>query len=563
MPKLAAAILTLVCGVASPQSAEPHSAFTAIDIHTSPASATMPFMRGGELHGTHYELRNATMVDLISTAYGVDRDKVFGGPSWLEYDHYDIFALAPPKTSPEALKLMLQSLLAGRFHLVAKPETKPLPAYSLKVGKQLKLKESDGTGEPGCKTDMKANAEGAPSDGAAGGRVVSILLTMNCRNTSIAGLLDEVPIPRPAGQPNRPVIDQTGLKGTWNFEFEITLGAGALQIAAVSDALDKQLGLKLQEITMPLPVVEVENVNRQSDPNSPEDLKAFPPLPTEFDVGEIKPATNSDAVGGRGMEGGRIVVAGRGGIIGGQIQNGRINLTNVTLQNLIGQVWGLPNTDSLVGGPKWLNSDRWDVIAKVPPGFTDAFTDFDSIRQMLRNLLTEKFKLQVHTEEQPQTGYVLTAVKPKMKKADPNGRTRWINGVPEGEKDPRPGNPPVGRVVTCQNMSMDQFAELLPRIAGGYFQGSTVVNRTGLEGQFDFTIYFLVAGQAGRGGRGGVVMVGGGVFGGGASDNSAADPTGGLSLFDAVTKLLGLKIDTEKRPTPVLVIDHIEQKPIN
>ena len=57
------------------------------------------------------------MVDLISSAYGVDPDKVLSGPNWLELDRFDILATAPAGASPEALKTMLQALLADRFQL--------------------------------------------------------------------------------------------------------------------------------------------------------------------------------------------------------------------------------------------------------------------------------------------------------------------------------------------------------------------------------------------------------------------------------------------------------------
>jgi len=94
-----------------------------------------------------------------------------------------------------------------------------------------------------------------------------------------------------------------------------------------------------------------------------------------------------------------------------------------------------------------------------------------------------------------------------------------------------------------------RFPELLPGIAPGYLR-TEVVDATGLEGGWDFTFSFSPVGvlQLGR------------TQGG---DNAeASDPTSAITLFDAMTKQLGLKLDTQKRPTPVLVIDHIERKPI-
>ena len=76
------------------------------------------------------------MVDLIRTAYGVDADKVLGGPSWLESDRFDVIAKAPPSATPETAKLMLQALLAERFKLVVHTDSHALPGFVLTVGKK-------------------------------------------------------------------------------------------------------------------------------------------------------------------------------------------------------------------------------------------------------------------------------------------------------------------------------------------------------------------------------------------------------------------------------------------
>src|SRR5580658_2260996 len=68
--------------------------FDIADVHVSP-KATNPFMRGGVFRAGRYEIRTASMVDLIGTAYGVDADKVLGGPNWLDSDRFDVVAKAP------------------------------------------------------------------------------------------------------------------------------------------------------------------------------------------------------------------------------------------------------------------------------------------------------------------------------------------------------------------------------------------------------------------------------------------------------------------------------------
>src|SRR6202041_3057357 len=106
--------------------------FVVADVHTSPFTS-IPFMHGNSIQGDRYFLTQATMADLIATAYGVDVANVQGGPTWLERNRYDIRAKVPPDTQ-EDVKLMLRTLLADRFHLVVKTATAPVPTYVLSAG---------------------------------------------------------------------------------------------------------------------------------------------------------------------------------------------------------------------------------------------------------------------------------------------------------------------------------------------------------------------------------------------------------------------------------------------
>jgi uncharacterized protein (TIGR03435 family) len=82
------------------------------------------------------------------------------------------------------------------------------------------------------------------------------------------------------------------------------------------------------------------------------------------------------------------------------------------------------------------------------------------------------------------------------------------------------------------------------------------VDATGLTGGYDFTLNFSGNGfQNVRGGEGPPA-------GGASGPAAASDPSGGLSLLDALQKQVGLKLEMQKRPFPVLVIDHVEQKPV-
>src|SRR5262249_25949573 len=96
--------------VAAPeQSTQQPQTFEVADVHVSPRGTNTVFRTS--FRGQRYEVHNASMVDLIRTAYSVDAEKVFAGPSWLEFDRFDVTALAPVNTSQETIKLMLQSLL--------------------------------------------------------------------------------------------------------------------------------------------------------------------------------------------------------------------------------------------------------------------------------------------------------------------------------------------------------------------------------------------------------------------------------------------------------------------
>src|SRR5262245_29080952 len=123
--------LVLLSSVTFGQTVSP--AFESADVHLS-APSKNPTMRGGALRGGRYEIRAATMVDLISTAYGIESAKVLGGPNWLDWDRFDVLAKAPQSATRNELDLMLQKLLADRFKLKVHMDTKLMPAFALSAG---------------------------------------------------------------------------------------------------------------------------------------------------------------------------------------------------------------------------------------------------------------------------------------------------------------------------------------------------------------------------------------------------------------------------------------------
>ena len=549
-------VAALLSAVAFGQSTAPQPAFAVADVHASPRTAT-PAMRVSSRAG-RYEIRNATMVDLIRTAYTVDAENVLGGPSWLEYDRFDIVALVPPNTTPDTQKLMLQALLADRFKLAVRRDTKPAAGLVLVMGKgKHKLKEAgESTAAPGCQTQ----AVPARQPSGVPGQIVLPMTGLVCRNVTMETFAADLKR-LSNGYVTNAVLDETGLKGAWDVELQFTqralLGIAASMDGAVatslSDAIDKQLGLKLEERNIPTPGLVVEQVNAKPTANSPDvAAKLPPPPPMEFEVADVKPVDPN--------------VRRTGPVQLGVLPGGRVNLPGLPLRLLVGLAWNVStNVNSpIIGAPKWLDTASFDIIAKLPSDLAPAngtSVPLVELGPALQALLIDRFKMKVHFEDRSVDAYTLVAVKPRLKRADPSTRTGCKAPANTGFViNPSAGLP--SRAFNCQNITMAQFADQLQAIAGSYVV-HPVVDATGLEGAWDFTLSFspinpeqlsgLLAGARGAAPPGGA---------GGPAGLTASDPIGGgASLFDAVEKQLGLKLEVRKRTYPVFVIDHIEEKP--
>jgi uncharacterized protein (TIGR03435 family) len=213
-----------------------------------------------------------------------------------------------------------------------------------------------------------------------------------------------------------------------------------------------------------------------------------------------------------------------------------------------------------------MDVDRFDIVAKLPVDpetGAPAVTAQEAVWPMFRALLADRFKLATHFEDQPATAYKLVAVKPKLAKGDTGQRTKCTEGPGPDGKDPRKTTPALSRLVSCRNITMAQFSVLLESSVGwGYF-ANPVMDETHVEGTWDLTLSFSPW-QMMQSGGGVFFFNGTGVARGpgeaGRSDE-ASDPSGAVSIFSAVEKQLGLKLEMEKRPVRVLVIDHVEQKP--
>lgn len=135
---------------------------------------------------------------------------------------------------------------------------------------------------------------------------------------------------------------------------------------------------------------------------------------------------------------------------------------------------------------------------------------------------------------------MLTADSPKMTKSDPLTRTRCVSTAATSR------NPALTRLISCQNVTMAQFSELLPELGGNYLTGP-VADMTGLEGTWDFTVNYSpqnVFNQA---------------TGGSGDGRAASTPTGAISIFEAIDRQLGLTLRPQKRSLPVMVIDSLTE----
>ena len=497
--------------------------FELADVHVSPHSDN-PSLRVFRRDG-RYELLGATMVDLVSTAYGVEPDAVSGGPSWLESDRFDVIAKIPDNATAEPVKPMLRSLLAERFGLAVHEDQVLRPAFVLTAGSHPKMTQSDAQSEGRCEEQRSAHTD----------TVDAVFECKQVTMSAFAETLHTSRLPSALGYvAGNQVVDQTGLKGAWDFTLKWTSSGLRAKAGPDSltlfDAIAQQLGLQLKMGQAMFPAIVVDRANRTPTANVPEVSQKLPALRLQFDVADIRRSQQDKPTAPKFLPGGRMDVRG------------------VALIALIQHAWGLDTYDNdLIGGPKWLATDRYDILAKATPpeGASSSLKDDDSLREMLRNMLKDNFKLQVHNENRDVTVFALTAVKPKLKAADPAERSRC--------KESAAPNPTASlipqRMIVCTNVSLGEFADRLHGMSPGY-ANRPVVDLTGLEGSFDFTLVYsrpnLIRTAERLGG-----------------ESDAPDPNGAITLYEAVEKQLGLKMATTKHPMPVIVIDHVEKAPLN
>jgi uncharacterized protein (TIGR03435 family) len=448
---------------------------------------------------------------------------VGGGPSWLDWDRYDIVAKIPPgATRLKDRQLMLQDLLAERFKLVVHSGDVPQPAYMLTVAKDNpNLKPSTSAQEGSYKSQPSAKPEP--------GFVPPIII--GCRGVTMDSLANTLHEQGWGYVDSRwPVVDATGLKGTYDFSLKFTpwdlLGPAGSARISLYQALEQQLGLKLEIKTVPFPGLVVDSVNEEPTPNSPDLDKIMPP-PQRFEVASIRPARPGEPTRQR-------------------VTQDELTYEDDSLKSLIVLAWDL-GSDQAVVAPNWIADDHIDIQAKVTAGES---INSDDIPLMLRSLLIDRFQIKYHMEDRPVDAYTLVAEHPKLTRPNPSERTRCRAMPGRDGKDLRMENAALDRLQTCTNMTMSQFAVQLQT----FTEGLGVKDATGLKGAWDFAIAWSSFFENGAGSGTAQTSASG-------AAPEAPDPNGAISLFDALRQQLGLKLVKAKLPEPVLVIDQINQQP--
>jgi uncharacterized protein (TIGR03435 family) len=223
------------------------------------------------------------------------------------------------------------------------------------------------------------------------------------------------------------------------------------------------------------------------------------------------------------------------------LPGGRVDFHSLPMKFMILAAWGFENDEPRVtGGPGWMGSEAFDIVAKAPHDST-----IPQLRLMLRSLLVKRFGLESHIEDRVLPVYALTPgkgelkIKPSAKEAPLECKRSNDNGVITAD---------------CHNVTMDEFAQGLRGMAPAYID-KPVLNLTELKGPYDFKLGWTPRG----------LLLGTNNGAASAAEGKSIDvsePTaGGLSVFDAVAKYMGLKLESTKHAIPIIVVDKVNRTP--
>ena len=225
----------------------------------------------------------------------------------------------------------------------------------------------------------------------------------------------------------------------------------------------------------------------------------------------------------------------------------RYSYSRADLRDLLFDAYGLRYYDQQVAGPGWIDTDEYDIVAKMPPGTTK-----EQFQQMLQTLLEERFHLVIHHETKMLPVFDLVVGKngPKLKEsavavgASPAPSPRPGEVGPDGFPVLPPGRRGLvsnfgadGRShSTARQATMSMLADML---SGPNAADRLVIDKTGLTGKYDLTLEYAWR-----------LAV------------AAVNDEPGLSLFDAVQQQLGLRLVDAKENFDLVVVDRGNKVPI-
>jgi uncharacterized protein (TIGR03435 family) len=230
--------------------------------------------------GGRVNITNMSLKEMIVMSYRIQPYQISGGPAWLDKDRYDITAKAEKEPKQGEWNLLLQSLLADRFQLTLRKETKELPIYALVLARKdgklgPKLTESK---DDGCVKFDPAHPADPPAPGEPRPRYCGNQMMSPRSLTAVSIPVGNI-VPMLARLLGRTIIDDTGLKG--NFDISMEWAPDDAQLAmlppdtprpaadgsgpSIFTALQEQLGLKLESRKGPVEIYVVEKAEKPTE----------------------------------------------------------------------------------------------------------------------------------------------------------------------------------------------------------------------------------------------------------------------------------------------------------
>ena len=226
--------------------------------------------------------------------------------------------------------------------------------------------------------------------------------------------------------------------------------------------------------------------------------------------------------------------------IGGSIDAARVSLNNVTLRDLIARAYEVKVAQ--INGPGWIDTERYDVNAKIPNGMSD------QVNPMLRTLLEERFQMKLHRESKEMPVYELVQGKGELKlekAAEPSARSRvTMEGTGDGVMH-----------ASINSATMAQLSDMI-----GRWTDRPVIDKTGVTGQYDIKLDLAME-DLQRSRTSGAVIMRAMPPGGGGSSGPAPEAAPAGSLLTSIQKL-GLKLEGKRAPLDLLIIDKGEKVPL-